>query len=103
MAVQSFYKKIPDPENGASRHTGSSADEQEPDSESIAVSLNHDLSMLRIIETFAESAPQLTLMLTIFLQQGHPDLITGAILNGHVFFISVCFFFFFVSSSFFCL
>uniref|UniRef100_A0A3Q4MTP7 XK-related protein n=1 Tax=Neolamprologus brichardi TaxID=32507 RepID=A0A3Q4MTP7_NEOBR len=37
-----------------SRHTGSSADEQEPDSESIAVSLNHDLSMLRIIETFAE-------------------------------------------------
>uniref|UniRef100_A0A3P9DU48 XK-related protein n=1 Tax=Maylandia zebra TaxID=106582 RepID=A0A3P9DU48_9CICH len=67
MAVQSFYKKIPDPENGASRHTGSSADEQEPDSESIAVSLNHDLSMLRIIETFAESAPQLTLMLTIIL------------------------------------
>uniref|UniRef100_A0A3P9DT83 XK-related protein n=1 Tax=Maylandia zebra TaxID=106582 RepID=A0A3P9DT83_9CICH len=59
-----------------SRHTGSSADEQEPDSESIAVSLNHDLSMLRIIETFAESAPQLTLMLTIILQQGHPDLIT---------------------------
>uniref|UniRef100_A0A3P9DTU0 XK-related protein n=1 Tax=Maylandia zebra TaxID=106582 RepID=A0A3P9DTU0_9CICH len=52
-----------------SRHTGSSADEQEPDSESIAVSLNHDLSMLRIIETFAESAPQLTLMLTIILQQ----------------------------------
>lgn len=76
MAVQSYYKKIPDPENGASRHTGSSADEQEPDSESIAVSLNHDLSMLRIIETFAESAPQLTLMLTIILQQGHPDLIT---------------------------
>lgn len=82
MAVQSFYKKIPDPENGASRHTGSSAHEQEPDSESIAVSLNHDLSMLRIIETFAESAPQLTLMLTIILQQGYPDLITGAILNG---------------------
>uniref|UniRef100_A0A3P9DTS7 XK-related protein n=1 Tax=Maylandia zebra TaxID=106582 RepID=A0A3P9DTS7_9CICH len=52
-----------------SRHTGSSADEQEPDSESIAVSLNHDLSMLRIIETFAESAPQLTLMLTIILHK----------------------------------
>ncbi|CAI5691283.1 unnamed protein product [Oreochromis niloticus] len=76
MATQSFYKKIPDPENGASTHLGSAADEQEPDSESIAVSLNHDLSMLRIIETFSESAPQLTLMLTIFLQSGHLDLVT---------------------------
>ncbi|XP_039461931.1 XK-related protein 8-like isoform X2 [Oreochromis aureus] len=76
MATQSLYKKIPDPENGASTHLGSAADEQEPDFESIAVSLNHDLSMLRIIETFSESAPQLTLMLTIFLQSGHLDLVT---------------------------
>uniref|UniRef100_A0A3Q2DSX0 XK-related protein n=1 Tax=Cyprinodon variegatus TaxID=28743 RepID=A0A3Q2DSX0_CYPVA len=29
----------------------------------LAVSLNHDLSMLRIIETFSESAPQITLLL----------------------------------------
>uniref|UniRef100_A0A668U1E4 XK-related protein n=1 Tax=Oreochromis aureus TaxID=47969 RepID=A0A668U1E4_OREAU len=42
----------------------------------ITVSLTHDLSMLRIIETFSESAPQLTLMLTIILQTGHLDPVT---------------------------
>uniref|UniRef100_A0A672HH29 XK-related protein n=1 Tax=Salarias fasciatus TaxID=181472 RepID=A0A672HH29_SALFA len=34
-----------------------------------AVCLSHDLSMLRIVETFSESTPQLVLMLTIFLQK----------------------------------
>ncbi|XP_031593892.2 XK-related protein 8-like [Oreochromis aureus] len=47
-----------------------------PDAEGVAVFLSHDLSMLRIVETFSESAPQLTLMLTIILQQGHLDPVT---------------------------
>lgn len=41
-----------------------------------AVYLSHDLSMLRLIETFSESAPQLVLMLTIILQRGHLGLWT---------------------------
>lgn len=45
-------------------------------SEGLAVFLSHDLSMLRLIETFSESAPQLVLMLTIFLQQGQLDVVT---------------------------
>uniref|UniRef100_A0A668U560 XK-related protein n=1 Tax=Oreochromis aureus TaxID=47969 RepID=A0A668U560_OREAU len=44
-----------------------------PKTEDITVSLTHDLSMLRIIETFSESAPQLTLMLTIILHQARGD------------------------------
>ncbi|CAL8299016.1 unnamed protein product [Lota lota] len=40
------------------------------DRENVAVFLSHDLSMLRLIETFSESAPQLVLMLTIMLQTG---------------------------------
>lgn len=32
-----------------------------------AVYLTHDLSMLRLIETFSESAPQLTLMVYVML------------------------------------
>ena len=32
-----------------------------------AVYLTHDLSMLRLIETFSESAPQLTLMVCVML------------------------------------
>lgn len=32
-----------------------------------AVYLTHDLSMLRLIETFSESAPQLTLMIYVML------------------------------------
>lgn len=32
-----------------------------------AVYLTHDLSMLRLIETFSESAPQLTLMIHVML------------------------------------
>lgn len=42
-----------------------------------AVFLSHDLSMLRLIETFSESAPQLVLMLTIILQRGELNLVTG--------------------------
>ncbi|KAF1381868.1 hypothetical protein PFLUV_G00158470 [Perca fluviatilis] len=46
------------------------------DPESIAVYLSHDLSMLRLIETFSESAPQLVLMLTIIMQRGELDPVT---------------------------
>uniref|UniRef100_A0A668U6N0 XK-related protein n=1 Tax=Oreochromis aureus TaxID=47969 RepID=A0A668U6N0_OREAU len=59
--VRYMYNRLPDPEKGT---------------EDITVSLTHDLSMLRIIETFSESAPQLTLMLTIILQTGHLDPVT---------------------------
>lgn len=38
--------------------------------------LFHDLSMLRLIETFSESAPQLVLMLTVILQRGLLDPVT---------------------------
>lgn len=41
------------------------------------VFLSHDLSMLRLIETFSESAPQLVLMLTLILQRGLLDTVTG--------------------------
>ncbi|CAI5691280.1 unnamed protein product [Oreochromis niloticus] len=71
MAVRSMYNRLPDPEKGAS-----TPEEQKPKTEDITVSLTHDLSMLRIIETFSESAPQLTLMLTIILQTGHLDPVT---------------------------
>ncbi|XP_068567466.1 XK-related protein 8 [Cebidichthys violaceus] len=40
------------------------------DPEGVSVYLSHDLSMLRLIEAFSESAPQLLLMLTIILQSG---------------------------------
>ncbi|XP_054461423.1 XK-related protein 8-like isoform X2 [Anoplopoma fimbria] len=46
------------------------------DPEGFAVYLSHDLSMLRLIETFSESAPQLVLMLTIILQRGELDPVT---------------------------
>lgn len=48
-------------------------------SEGFAAFLNHDLSMLRLIEAFAESAPQLILMLTIILQQSQFDPVTGRV------------------------
>ncbi|XP_037549005.1 XK-related protein 8-like [Nematolebias whitei] len=38
--------------------------------------LSHDLAMLRLIETFSESAPQIVLMLTAILQEGRLDLLT---------------------------
>ncbi|KAI9514378.1 hypothetical protein NQZ68_033496 [Dissostichus eleginoides] len=53
-----------------------SAYSQVNDSEGFAVYMIHDLSMLRLIETFSESAPQLVLMITIILQQGQLDHIT---------------------------
>ncbi|KAL1255720.1 hypothetical protein QQF64_013781 [Cirrhinus molitorella] len=40
-----------------------------------AVYLTHDLSMLRLIETFCESAPQLTLMMYIMLRSNHARLV----------------------------
>ncbi|XP_029298455.1 XK-related protein 8-like [Cottoperca gobio] len=46
------------------------------DHEGLAVYLSHDLSMLRLIETFSESAPQLVLMLTLILQRGQLDHVT---------------------------
>lgn len=55
VSVRSFFSRL----NG-------------PD-EDIAVFLSHDLSMLRLIETFSESCPQLVLMLTIILQRGQLD------------------------------
>lgn len=76
MAVQSMYNRLPDPEKDTLK-----PGEQKPKTEDITVSLTHDLSMLRIIETFSESAPQLMLMLTIILQTGHLDPVTGAVLH----------------------
>ncbi|XP_052439742.1 XK-related protein 8 [Carassius gibelio] len=40
-----------------------------------AVYMTHDLSMLRLIETFCESAPQLTLMMYIILRSDHARLV----------------------------
>ncbi|XP_075306448.1 XK-related protein 8-like [Odontesthes bonariensis] len=42
----------------------------ESDPEGVAVYLSQDLSLLLIIETFSESAPQVVLMLTVILQEG---------------------------------
>ncbi|XP_029918762.1 XK-related protein 8-like [Myripristis murdjan] len=44
--------------------------------EEATVSLSHDLCMLRLIETFTESAPQLVLILTVVLQRGTLDPMT---------------------------
>lgn len=44
----------------------------------LVVYLSHDLSMLRLVETFSESAPQLVFMLTIILRRGQFDPVTGA-------------------------
>lgn len=52
--------------------------EEDPDREGFAVYLTHDLSMLRLIEAFSESAPQLVLMLTTILRQSQFDCVTGA-------------------------
>ncbi|XP_028819312.1 XK-related protein 8-like [Denticeps clupeoides] len=50
---------------------------REPQKESVAVYLNHDLSMLRLIETFVESAPQLALMMCVMLLRDDLEIITG--------------------------
>uniref|UniRef100_A0A673I5I7 XK-related protein n=1 Tax=Sinocyclocheilus rhinocerous TaxID=307959 RepID=A0A673I5I7_9TELE len=52
--------------------------------EGVAVYLNHDLQMLRLFETFSESAPQLTLMMSIILQRGELELITAAAIASSV-------------------
>lgn len=49
------------------------------DKEGFAVYLSHDLSLLRLLETFSEGAPQFVLMLTLILQQGQLDTVTGAV------------------------
>ncbi|XP_003447294.3 XK-related protein 8-like [Oreochromis niloticus] len=46
------------------------------DAESVAKFLRQDLRILRFIETFSESAPQLALMLTIILHEGRLDPVT---------------------------
>ncbi|RXN20227.1 XK-related 8-like protein [Labeo rohita] len=45
--------------------------------EDVAVNLKHDLRMLLLFEAFSESAPQLTLMMSVILQRGQLQLITG--------------------------
>ncbi|KAI3358779.1 hypothetical protein L3Q82_015180 [Scortum barcoo] len=55
-----------------------SSQTRDPPAQGVAAFLNHDLSMLRFIETFSESAPQFVLMLTIILQEGHFDLVIVA-------------------------
>ncbi|XP_035536814.1 XK-related protein 8-like [Morone saxatilis] len=57
MSVCSYFTKSSDPKD-------------------MAEYLSHDLSMLRLIETFAESSPQLVLMLTVILQRGELDPVT---------------------------
>uniref|UniRef100_A0A671N3N6 XK-related protein n=1 Tax=Sinocyclocheilus anshuiensis TaxID=1608454 RepID=A0A671N3N6_9TELE len=52
--------------------------------EGVAVYLNHDLQMLRLFETFSESAPQLTLMMSIILQRGELELTTAAAIASSV-------------------
>ncbi|XP_068603746.1 XK-related protein 8-like [Brachionichthys hirsutus] len=42
----------------------------------VAVCLSHDLNLLRLVEAFSESAPQLVLMLAIILQRGQLDAVT---------------------------
>ena len=42
-----------------------------------AVYLTHDLSLLRLIEAFSESTPQLVLMITIIVQRGEVEPITS--------------------------
>ncbi|XP_051519974.1 XK-related protein 8-like [Myxocyprinus asiaticus] len=45
--------------------------------EGVTVVISHDLQMLRLIETFSESAPQLTLMISIIVHRGELTPITG--------------------------
>ncbi|KAL6457585.1 hypothetical protein MHYP_G00345480 [Metynnis hypsauchen] len=45
--------------------------------EGVAVCLKHDLSMLRLFETFSESVPQLVLMITFTMQEQELQLFTA--------------------------
>uniref|UniRef100_A0A3B1KE15 XK-related protein n=1 Tax=Astyanax mexicanus TaxID=7994 RepID=A0A3B1KE15_ASTMX len=47
--------------------------------EAVAVHLKHDLSMLRLFETFSESIPQIVLMITIIMQEQELQLFTVAV------------------------
>ncbi|XP_048036618.1 XK-related protein 8-like [Megalobrama amblycephala] len=51
--------------------------QQRRNTEGVALYLNLDLQMLRMFEAFSESAPQLILMMSIILQRGKLELITG--------------------------
>ncbi|XP_008284019.1 XK-related protein 8-like [Stegastes partitus] len=55
-----------------------------------AVFLSHDLTMLKVFETFSESAPQLVLMLTIRLQEGRLDAVNVLKLVGSALAIAFC-------------
>uniref|UniRef100_A0A672KVS6 XK-related protein n=1 Tax=Sinocyclocheilus grahami TaxID=75366 RepID=A0A672KVS6_SINGR len=48
--------------------------------EDMAMYMNQDFQMLRLFETFSESAPQLTLMMSIILQRGELELITAEVI-----------------------
>ncbi|CAL8292417.1 unnamed protein product [Merluccius merluccius] len=55
--------------------------------ENLAVWLSHDLAMLRLIETFSESAPQLILILTVILQKREwkdPNLVPEKLAPGNL-------------------
>uniref|UniRef100_A0A3Q2P460 XK-related protein n=1 Tax=Fundulus heteroclitus TaxID=8078 RepID=A0A3Q2P460_FUNHE len=60
------------------------------DGEDMGVFLNHDLSMLRLFETFSESAPQIVLMLSIIMRTGKPDPITVLKMLGSLSAVAFC-------------
>ncbi|XP_012709501.2 XK-related protein 8 [Fundulus heteroclitus] len=60
------------------------------DGEDPGVYLNHDLSMLRLFETFSESAPQIVLMLSIIMRTGKPDPITVLKMLGSLSAVAFC-------------
>lgn len=64
-------------EKSVSGFCGKGSDSQ--NSKDVAVELSHDLCMLHLIETFSESAPQIVLWLTIILQDGKLDVISGGV------------------------
>uniref|UniRef100_A0A8C6TTI0 XK-related protein n=1 Tax=Neogobius melanostomus TaxID=47308 RepID=A0A8C6TTI0_9GOBI len=56
----------------------------------VAVYLSHDVAMLRIVETFSESVPQLVLMVTTNIQRGHLDAVTVLKSVGSALAVSFC-------------
>ncbi|MEQ2178915.1 hypothetical protein GOODEAATRI_019106 [Goodea atripinnis] len=77
MQKVSFYRKQQQESCSAVLETSfNSRCSDASDPGDLAVYLNHDLSLLRIMETFSESAPQIILMLTVILQEGKLDPIT---------------------------
>ncbi|XP_073714248.1 XK-related protein 8 [Misgurnus anguillicaudatus] len=58
----------------------------DPLQEDVSLNLNHDLFMLRLIEAFAENAPQLTLMMSIIATMGQErTLLTALKIFGSAF------------------